>query len=90
MEEINKIINRVANRRNLTKICDSSYICFVFNQLFKDKYKAVAYKAGDIYLESANSLESQEIYFKQRQILEQLNQKIGKKLVNRIKFRTKN
>ncbi|MCL5795622.1 MAG: DUF721 domain-containing protein [Patescibacteria group bacterium] len=89
MENINKIIHRVANSRNLNKVCDSSYVCFVFNELFKKQYKAVAYKSGDIYLESSDSLESQEIYFKQRQILEKLNQKLGKKLVNRIKFRIK-
>jgi hypothetical protein len=90
MENINKIINRVANSRNLNKICDSSYVCYIFNQLFKDKYKAVAYKDNNIYLEVNDSMESQEIYFKQVKILETINKKLGKNLVKKIKFRTKN
>lgn len=89
MEEINKIINRVANRRNLTKICDSSYVCYLFNQTFKE-LKAVAFKAGNLYLETNDSFESQEIYLKQVQIIEKINQRLGKEIVKKIKFRTIN
>ena len=91
-----KIFLQQKFKESLGRQVVASSVCVEFDKIirdffgddFKDRTKALHFKNGILTIEVNGSVYAQEIYYKTHLIIEELNKKLGEKIVKRIVFRT--
>ena len=87
MERINKLLNKSANKYSLSKVAESSRICFVAEELSNGEYKPISFKNGILTLKTTNYIVAQSLQLNSEKLIKKINDKLNNRLVKRIKFR---
>ncbi len=91
MKKINNIVGKIVNSYGIGKQAESAFICYEADQIskkdFNSKFKAISFNRGILTIQTRDPMISQELQFKNKLILDKLNQKIGHFRVERIFFR---
>ncbi len=90
MEHIKKQLDINLNKKGLRKITEASYVCYLFKDL-KEKIlgeevdcEATSFKRGVLKIKAVNSVVASEIRFKALKIKDEINKKIGRKVIFKI------
>jgi len=87
MKKIDRVIGKVMGSYGITEQAESAYICFLANEIARDKFKALSFKNNVLTLQVSDPYLAQKIQFTQQKIISTLNKKIGTAKVQRIRFR---
>ena len=87
-------LNISINKAGIQKSVEAARVCFfwggiikeIFNQEAAEKSKAIRFKNGILTVAVLSSTLAQEFNFKEREIKEKINEKLGGEKVRKIRF----
>jgi len=90
MEKIKNILVGSKSRYNIAVEMNASRICYVAKEASDGVFEPISFKDGLLTIKAANSIVAQEIQLESTQIIKKINQKLGKNMVDRIRFKIEN
>lgn len=87
MEKIDRIINSRQNYKRLKKPLKAARVCGLAREIFKDIFEAISFKEGILTVGVSSSAEAASLHPKSEEIAEKINQKLGERTVEKIRFK---
>lgn len=89
-EKINNVVFRQANKHGFRNQAAAARICFEAKRLYSDLFEPISFKNSVLTVGVENSFQAQEVQFKQKEIIEKINNKIGSQVIKRLRSRVQN
>jgi len=94
LSPLKNFLNKSINKAGIQKSVEAARACFlwggiieeIFNQEAAEKSKAIRFRNGILTVAVLSSTLAQEFNFKEREIKEKINEKLGKEGVRKIRF----
>ena len=90
MEKLNTTINSFLNKHGLKKVVNQNTAIVLWNEVVGEKIskntEAISVEHGILTVTVSNPTWRQELVFKQREIIKQLNTKLGQNTIKEVRF----
>lgn len=87
MEPIGNLLPKRLNKLNLQKPAQAAQVVSLANELSKGRFQAVSFTRGLLTVSCPNSIVAQEIQMSSHKLIAEINSRLSKPLVNRLRFR---
>lgn len=96
MDKISKLTRNTLVDKNLGRAAEAAFICHLSNKAIQDFFdkdflkeiKIISFRDGYLFFSTSNSTYAQEIKMKEKEIVSKTNELLGKKLVEKIRFKS--
>ena len=89
-EQINEALKKQVNKKGLSQAAQSSYVCYVANQISDNRYKAISFKNGVLEIQVKNNYEAMIIQAQQKETINKINNQLNRKIITRVKYKVQN
>lgn len=86
MEKINKILNHRLAQRGLSKTVESAQICFWVSKWDNSRCQPISFSKGILKLSVKSAAEASELQMESENLIDFINQKMAKKIVQRVRI----
>ncbi|MCX6812386.1 MAG: DciA family protein [Candidatus Berkelbacteria bacterium] len=86
MDKIGKLLLKQMADKGLAGTAVASQICFHANEMADGRFSATSYSRGVLKLSVADSIDAGEVQMESEKIVDCVNKKIGRKIVQRIRI----
>lgn len=86
MEKLDKILRHRLAQRGLSETAEGAQICFLVEKWGKSHCQPISFSKGVLKVSTASSSEASELQMEAEQLIEYLNKKMGKKIVQRVRI----
>ena len=86
-QSIDKLVQKKIRNLSIEKSAQSGHVCFIAKNILDSDSSPFSFSKGILSVQVKDNIAAQEIKFRERQIIERINAKIGQELVRRISFR---
>lgn len=86
MEKIGKLLLKQMADKGLAGTAVASQICFYADELADGRFSATSYSRGVLKLSVADSIDAGEVQMESEKIIEYVNKKIGRQIVQKIRI----
>ncbi len=88
MIQIKDLLTKILNKYNLKKAAEAAFVCNIWNKEIKIKDTfALFFKNNILTIKVKNSTLANELKLKEKELIDKINKKIKKKLVDRLNFK---
>lgn len=87
MKKISQILPARLKHYNLDKAATSALVCNTALEISQSKFVPVSFRDGLLTLRVENSQQSVQLRFKTPQIIEEINYKLGRKVVQKLRIK---
>lgn len=86
MEKLDKILRHRLKEKGLSGAAEGAEVCFWAEKWGKSRCRPISFSNGVLKLSVTSSSEASELQMESEKLIEFVNQKLGKKIVQRIRI----
>lgn len=86
MDKLGNFLDKALARRGLKKVSKSAQICFYADEWGKGAFIPINFSAGILKVSVSSSAAAQELQMKEDELVDHLNTRLGKKLVEKVRI----
>jgi len=90
MEKIDKILSGAMAKKGLTQATQGALVCFYAGEWAKGLFRPISFKSGVLKIAVDSSPAASEIHIKEAELVDYLNQKLGKRSVRFVRIIVQN
>jgi len=87
MDQINKFLSTNSKYQRLSKPLTAAAVCEAARSVAKGRFVVVSFRGGLLTAGTNNSGEAANLQLENDQIIREINQKLGKEMVEKIRFK---
>lgn len=81
------LLQKELNKKNLAGSAEASFICYVANEIFAGKYKAISFRNRVLEIGVNSNFKAIKLQADSQNIIKNINNKLGKKIIEKIRFK---
>ncbi|EKD56012.1 MAG: hypothetical protein ACD_58C00317G0004 [uncultured bacterium] len=85
--KIDKVLKKQLNKVSLGEVAQAAYVCHIANSVASGRFKALSFRDGTLEVGVINNIEAMKIQANKMQIIEEINNKLKSKKVEKLRFK---
>jgi predicted nucleic acid-binding Zn ribbon protein len=87
MQPIKDLLSQAMRRYGLNLEITAAHICEIASQTGQGKFQALSFREGVLTVNVINAVQATELQIQKQQLIKEINQKIGREVILKIKFK---